>query len=67
MYTQASDHEEDEVEQLYEQIYSTTAKTPKQDILVVQGDLNAKVGSDAHQHWAGTVGRFDIERQTTNF
>ena len=36
------------------------AKTPKRDILVVQGDWNAKVDPDAYQHWAGTVERFGI-------
>ena len=33
---------------------------PKKDFLVVQGDWNAKVGSDAHQNLAGTVGWFGI-------
>ena len=35
-------------------------KTPKKDIIVGQDDWNAKVGSDAYQHWAETVGRFGI-------
>ena len=30
------------------------------DVLVVQGDRNAKVGHDAYHHWEGTVGRFGI-------
>ena len=40
-----SDHE-----QFYEQLDSIIAKTSKMDILVVQGDLNAKVDPDAYQH-----------------
>ena len=46
----ASDHEDEEVEQFYEQLDSIIAKTPKKDILVVQSDWNAKVGPDAYQH-----------------
>ena len=55
-----SDHEDEKVKQFYEQLDSIIAKTPKKDILVVQGGWNAKVGLDAHQHWTVTVGRFDI-------
>ena len=44
----------------YEQLDSNKAKTPKRNILVVQGDWNAKVGLEAYQHWEGTVGRFGI-------
>ena len=35
--------------QFYKQLDSITAKTPKKDILVVQGDWNAKVGPDTYQ------------------
>ena len=55
VHAPTSDHE-----QFYEQRDSIIAKTPKKDILVVQGDWNAKVGPDAYQHWAGTAGRFGI-------
>ena len=30
----------------------------KKDILVVQGDWNAKVGEDAYQNWDGTCGKY---------
>ena len=48
------------MEQFYQLLDSIIAKTPKKDILVVQADLNAKVGPDAYQHWAGTVDIFCI-------
>ena len=32
-------------------------KTPKKDILVGQGDWNAKIGEDAYENWKGTCGR----------
>ena len=60
VYAPTSDHEDEEVQQFYEQLDSVITKTPKKDILVVQGDWNAKVGPDAYLHWAGTVGRFGI-------
>ena len=58
--TPTSDHEDEAVEQFYEQTDSMIAKTPKKDILLVQGDWHAKVSPDAYQHWAETVGRSGI-------
>ena len=61
VYVPSSAHEDEEAEQFYEQLDIIIAKTSKKDdILVVQGDWNAKVGPDAYayQHWAGTVGKF---------
>ena len=49
-YAPNSDHEDEEDEQIHEQLDNIIAETPKNDILVVQGDWNAKVGPDAHQH-----------------
>ena len=46
VYAPTSDHEDEEVRQLDQII----AKTPKKDILVMQGDWDAKVGPDAYQH-----------------
>ena len=60
VHAPTSDHE-----QFYKQLDSIKAKTPKKDLLVVQGDWNAEVGPDAYQHWAGTIGRFGIE-ETNN-
>ena len=61
VYSSTSDHKDEGIEQFWkQQLISIIAKTPKKDILVVPGDWNAKVGPDAHQHWAGTVGRFGI-------
>ena len=45
---------------MYKQLDRIIAKTPKKDVLAVQGNWNAKVGPDAYQLWAGTVGRFGI-------
>ena len=61
VYTPSSDHKDEEVLQLYEQLDNIIAKTPKKDIVVVQGTWKDKVGPDAYQHWAGTAGRFGSE------
>ena len=47
-------------DQFHEQLDSIIAKTPKKDILLVQGNWNAKVDTNAYQHYAGTEGRFGI-------
>ena len=33
-------------------------ETPRKDILIVQGDWNAKVGEDARKDWKGTCGPY---------
>ena len=55
VHAPTSDHE-----RFYEQLDSIIAKTPKKDILLVQGNWNAKVDTNAYQHYAGTEGRFGI-------
>ena len=43
-------YEEEHVEDFYNKIQNTIDKVPKKDILLVQGDWNAKVGNDAHEN-----------------
>ena len=43
--------------ELYDQLQNVIGQTPK-DILVVQGDWNAKVGRDACRNWQGICGPF---------
>ena len=57
-YAPTTDHEDQEVEAFYEELENTIKKIPKKDILIVQGDFNAKVGPDAYDNWAGTVGQY---------
>ena len=56
VYTPTSDHDEEEIDELYEQLDSIILTVLKKDFLVVQGDWNAKVGLDAQHNWAGMVG-----------
>ena len=60
VYAPTSDHEDENVEQFYEQLDIIIAKTPKKDILVVEGDWNAKVSPDTYKHWEGTVERHGL-------
>ena len=57
-YAPTTDYSDEEVEDFYEQLQEVLDKTPKTDILVVQGDWNAKVGEDAYQYWEGTCGKY---------
>ena len=60
VYAPTSDHEDQEVEELYEQIKNTLKKVPKKDLIIIQGDSNAKIRPDAYEVWPGTVGRYGV-------
>jgi len=57
-YAPTTDYGDDEVEDFYDQLQDVIDQTPRKDILVVQGDWNAKIGEDACKNWKGTCGRF---------
>ena len=44
------------MEEFYDQLQNVIVETPKKNILVVQGDWNAKVGKDACENWPGICG-----------
>ena len=46
VYAPTSSHDDSEVDEFYRELQTLVDQTPKQDILVVQGDWNAKVGED---------------------
>ena len=56
-YAPTSDKDDEELEDFYDQLQETINQTPKKDILIVQGDWNAKVGRDACKTWNGVCGR----------
>ena len=58
VYAPPSGHDDSEVNHFYQQLQETTDKTPKKDILVVQGDWNAKVGKDAQADWGEVCGPY---------
>ena len=51
IYAPTSSNDDSEVDHFYHQLQETIHKTPKKDILVVQGDWNAKVGKDVQADW----------------
>ena len=53
-----SGYDDNEIEECYDQLQNVIDQTPKKDILVVQGDWNAKVGRDACRNWQGICGPF---------
>jgi len=48
-YAPTSSYSEDDIDSFYEELEAIITITPKSDILIIQGDWNAKVGTGAHQ------------------
>ena len=60
VYAPTTNAEEDEVELFYDALQDLLELTPKNDVLFIIGDWNAKVGS---QEIPGVTGKFDLEVQ----
>ena len=45
-YAPTNDAEEEEKENVYKELQAITSTTPRHDILITMGDINAKVGAD---------------------
>ena len=58
VYAPTSGHDDSEVDHFYQQLQETIDQTPKKDILVVQGDWNAKVGKDEQADWGEVCGPY---------
>ena len=54
VYAPTSDHDDNEVDHFYQRLQEIIDQTPKKDILVVQGDWNAKVRKEV---CTGRLGR----------
>ena len=57
-YAPTSDYDDNKIEEFKDQLLYVIDRTPKKDILVVQGDWIAKVGRDACGNWQGICGPF---------
>ena len=57
VYAPTSNAEEVEVERFYEDLQELLELTPKEDVLFITGDWNAKVGS---QETPGVTGKFGL-------
>ena len=60
VYAPTSDCSDEEIDDFYETLEKLLRSVSRKDILVVQGDFNAKIGGDAYEGWKGTVGKFGV-------
>ena len=60
IYAPTSTYNDEENEQFYETVDNTIQESHKKDMLIVQGDFNANIGSNANEEWAECAGRFGI-------
>ena len=58
VYAPTTTHSVEEIKDFYQQIQEVIVETPKEDILVVQGDWNAKIGEDAQKDCKDTCGLY---------
>ena len=58
VYSSTSEHDDNEVDNFYRQLQEIIDQTPKEDILVVQEEWNAKVGRDAQADWVDVYGPY---------
>ena len=56
VYAPTSSYDDSEVDEFYRELQSLVNQTPKQGILVVQGDWNSKVVEDAQKDWGEVCG-----------
>ena len=56
VYAPASSYDDSDVDEFYRELQSLIHQTPKQDMLVVQGDWNVKIGEDAQEDWGEVCG-----------
>ena len=58
VYAPTTDHSDEDIEHLYNILQSTISETDKRDIIVIQGDWNAKIGKDASLYWENVSGKY---------
>ena len=58
VYAPTSSYDDSEVDEFYGELQSLVDQPPKQNILVVQSDWNAKVREDAQEDWGEVCGPF---------
>ena len=50
VYAPTTDHTDEEIETFYNELQNSISKISKKNIIVIQGDMNAKIGKDAHKN-----------------
>ena len=64
MYAPNNSNSEEEIDEFYEDLQRTINETSSQDMLIVLGDFNAKVGSD-WEPWDCILGKFGCGERNT--
>ena len=59
VYAPTSDHSEENSDEFYDLLQACIQKIPKKESYIVQGDLNAKLGTD-HSAWSPTIGKYGL-------
>jgi len=57
-YAPITDHEDEEVKDFHNEVQKTLNEVPKKEIIVVQGDWNAKIREDAQEDWEEACGQY---------
>ena len=63
VYASTPEYDDNKIEEFYDQLQNVIHQTPKKDILVVQGDWNAKVGKYACRNWQCVCGPYAMTTQ----
>jgi len=58
VYAPTSNSGDEEIEHFYHEFCTAIEDVPKTDVLIVHGDWNGKVGTDAYEDYLGTVRKF---------
>jgi exonuclease III len=66
VYAPTENSDDEEKDSFYERLSSEITKVKRHDMLLLMGDLNAKVGSDQHRVWGGVLGKFGVGVRNDN-
>ena len=59
-YASTTQYDNEEIEEFYENLEKVIKEMTSNDWLIIQGDWNAKISTDAYERWSGTVGRCGV-------
>ena len=62
-YAPTTEYDDDDVEDFYDQLHEAVHQTLKRDIIIVQGDWNAKIREDASKNWKGRCDQYCNQRK----